>query len=250
MPKQIPPSDRLIAYIDFLGFKETIRDKPNFCLTLLKQLKKVKKPAINVIEKNSSKANSRFSDKQVSIFSDLMVISYPLADKQIYFDLLCVELALILQPLLARGVTARGVITQGSLYHADDIIFGEALIEAYEIERKIVRYPRIIISDSLINKLKKYTYHTETSLDLFLSKDFDGFRYLDLFKALRVHLGDCTVCKDDHKPYLRKVRNKIISNIDNKNLSIDAISKWRWLAKKYDEHIMGQKIEDTEMIRV
>jgi hypothetical protein len=151
MPKQLAPDNRLIAYIDFLGFKEIIKEKPNFCLTLLKKLKGIKTQAIRAIENDKKNGKQyRYADKQVSIFSDLIVISYPLAAKNLTFDFLCVELALFLQPLLAQGVIARGIITQGSLYHKEDIIFGEALIEAYELERKIARYPRIIISDSLI----------------------------------------------------------------------------------------------------
>lgn len=47
--------------------------------------------------------------------------------------------------LLATGLLLRGGITSGDMYVQDDIIFGPALTEAYLLEEKNAKVPRIII---------------------------------------------------------------------------------------------------------
>jgi hypothetical protein len=49
------------------------------------------------------------------------------------------------------GYTIRGAVTSGKLFHEGSIIiFGPALVRAYELERHMAVYPRIIIDPRLI----------------------------------------------------------------------------------------------------
>jgi hypothetical protein len=55
--------------------------------------------------------------------------------------------------LLAEGYFVRGAIVRGCLYHDDEMIFGEALVRAYDLETAVVKYPRIMIHSQVISKL-------------------------------------------------------------------------------------------------
>ncbi|HKO63492.1 MAG TPA: hypothetical protein VJV03_20170, partial [Pyrinomonadaceae bacterium] len=51
--------------------------------------------------------------------------------------------------LLKRGILCRGGIARGRMYHADGILFGEALVRAYDLERHVAKMPRIVIDDDV-----------------------------------------------------------------------------------------------------
>jgi hypothetical protein len=55
--------------------------------------------------------------------------------------------------LLHMGFLTRGAIVVGDLFHRDNVIFGPALLEAYQIESREAFYPRIIVSNKALEEL-------------------------------------------------------------------------------------------------
>lgn len=53
-----------------------------------------------------------------------------------------------------HGYLIRGAITVGDLYIDEDIIFGPALLEAYEAESKLATFPRVILCENAVNEYK------------------------------------------------------------------------------------------------
>src|SRR5438046_8242078 len=51
--------------------------------------------------------------------------------------------------LLSTGYFIRGAIVKGDLYHDDKMVFGPALVHAYNLERAVVDYPRIMLPYNL-----------------------------------------------------------------------------------------------------
>src|SRR4051794_26916634 len=62
------------------------------------------------------------------------------------------SLAGVAEMALRIGVLLRGGMDFGELYHQDGVVFGEALVRAYNLE-KSARVPRVLVSDSIIAKL-------------------------------------------------------------------------------------------------
>jgi hypothetical protein len=58
--------------------------------------------------------------------------------------------------LLNQGYFTRGAVVRGSLYHDDDMVFGDALLEAYNRENTIARFPRIMISREVVRNIDEY----------------------------------------------------------------------------------------------
>lgn len=62
----------------------------------------------------------------------------------------------------------RGTISVGDFYYDEDIVFGKALIEAYEAEKTLAVFPRVILCKSVIEALKNpnnRTYLPELLVD-------------------------------------------------------------------------------------
>lgn len=132
--------ERYCAFIDILGFREIVsqldRGKTHV-LTLIRLLGEIHQPKRGL----SSLANA---DLRVQSISDAVAISAAptpegLAQLFLATDALTIK-------LLSTGYFIRGAIAKGRLYHDDNMIFGEALVRAYQFESQIARYARLLIT--------------------------------------------------------------------------------------------------------
>lgn len=129
---------RIVAFVDILGFETMVEDSQ--ADTPLRR--KIKK-AMEIIRK-TAEAESENEDEKVSTFSDSAVISYRLQSRSSLFYLLIDIIQLQLE-LGALGIMIRGGIAIGDCYHDGKIIFGPAMNEAYRMESKIAKWPRVVI---------------------------------------------------------------------------------------------------------
>lgn len=72
------------------------------------------------------------------------------------------------------GWLVRGGITIGDFYIDDTIVWGPALLRAYELEDKLAIYPRIILDETVTSVLSISTIKND-----FVRVDKDGFRFLN-----------------------------------------------------------------------
>lgn len=107
--------------------------------------------------------------------------------------------------LLDNNVIIRGGIAIGKLRHTQTEIFGPAMNEAYYLESKIARYPRIVIYEDTVNDyLKKMadSDYDKKMLESILRKDAnEHIYYLD-------YLGNSEVFSsyDDYDMMLQMVK--------------------------------------------
>jgi hypothetical protein len=88
------------------------------------------------------------SPVNVSTFSDNVVISsVPHKDVTPYF---LREMASLQLMTASMGFLMRGGITVGDIIHDEEVVFGSALIRAYELESKIAVYPRIVVDEPVL----------------------------------------------------------------------------------------------------
>lgn len=153
------------AYLDFLGFSEASKDlddsdrqKVLDLLVNLVALRSEFRAAIS--DKNEGSGTSIFVAPAISTFSDHIVISYGLdslrentkMDERNIALLLLSQIQHLASAIAAAalriGFLIRGAATFGKLYHAHGVVFGEALVEAYQLESRTAVYPRIVLSSS------------------------------------------------------------------------------------------------------
>ena len=151
MNNDVKTTPHLVAYIDMLAGKEKINNDINN-----ENLNKVRNLYNNIFKhiKNSKNYDTRYID--INIFSDNILISskaYNETPKIIkrtiynFFDLIQ-EFQYM---ALSQSILLRGCIDYGNLFIDNNFVWGNSLINAYNIEQKQAIVPRIIFSNSAIN---------------------------------------------------------------------------------------------------
>ena len=171
----------IIAYIDFLGIKERMKKKNSYeSLHFLKALLEgVKKKATFI---QSINAIDNFS---IKVFSDNIVIAQKIQPDNVSDQIISIlNLVSLLQfeAFFQFDFPLRGGITIGDLFIDDSVVWGTGLIEAYQIESRLANYPRVIVSQKIIDE---YEGCQETSINLFamIKQDMDGYWFVDYLMA-------------------------------------------------------------------
>lgn len=150
-----------VAFIDILGFAQYVKDNS---LTPEKPL-----DLLNKFIDISKELNLR-DNLKITAFSDNIVISVPAKEPQPPFEYDTEYLNFILyinymqiHILLNIGILPiRGGITFGDFYH-DEILFGRAMIEAYNLERFHAFFPRIVVNPKFLEPNKFLAAHKSLS---------------------------------------------------------------------------------------
>ncbi|NNJ32660.1 hypothetical protein [Lacrimispora defluvii] len=146
---EIAYENRVVAFIDILGFKNHI----NATACDLKYRAKIFSIMnyLKMIEEENYKGTYSLSDlgKEVSVFSDSVVISYPLNYRGGVPGIM-LDIVYLQNTLLNEGILTRGGISIGDIIHKGNIVFGPAMIQAYTYESTCAKYPRVYVGGEVI----------------------------------------------------------------------------------------------------
>ncbi|MDD4169268.1 MAG: hypothetical protein PHD36_03250 [Desulfotomaculaceae bacterium] len=149
--------DRVIAYLDILGFRQKVNESSNSTEEMSRICSALKFLTYdyNKLYNSFYSSNDEFvkSGRRVTAFSDSIIISYPKNEETMIF--LLVDVMLLQAHLAFLGFMLRGGIAFGKVFHSGNIAFGPALVRAYELESKTAIYPRVILEK---NYFKEYDY--------------------------------------------------------------------------------------------
>lgn len=248
-------TDRIIAFIDILGFKQLIKDSINGSkLDADNSFNKLLN-LYDSIEKHLTKQLEEIiEDIEITRFSDCIVISVPANNKDCLFEL-CISLLHFQFEIFNRHkILMRGGVTQGKLVHTNKLLFGPAMNRAYQLESQLSIYPRIIIDPIVIENRKKLLtqlteendqYDIRNELNILLAKDktsmlkrdSDNFYYIDYINGMYHELDEP---EKMFELYLNNLNNCVISNIGDEKIS----HKFGWLKQKISfglKHYSGKK---------
>ncbi|MDL2216137.1 hypothetical protein LJB81_00220 [Desulfovibrio sp. OttesenSCG-928-M14] len=202
--------DRLVCFLDILGFKELVelsttpptavpyialgddrpRDAKGLCnlFESIHSLLQMHKDEHYAPDSERFKEHSQLRppifpkgdtpDFQFNVFSDSIVFS---ANRLCIDTLLlfCSLVETITSLLFECSTTCRGGIAWGKLFHKDNILFGPAMVDAYHLEQKAV-YPRVIVSSAVLNVLNSRDLDQLTKY--WITEDDDGYHFIDIIK--------------------------------------------------------------------
>jgi hypothetical protein len=174
------PERRLTVFLDILGFRDLVQQCPAEPARYL-----ALRGAFSYFGETKAriKANVlRPRDLQFISFSDSIVVSAPLSgftDQKLHMEwsYLVTELGALVLRLLKEGLLCRGGISIGWLYHRNNVLFGQGLIAAYDLETTHARYPRILVSGEVAKRFGEEL----------LIRDSDGFYLLNIFNFAENH---------------------------------------------------------------
>lgn len=221
------PSNHIIAYIDILGTKQTIKNKDS-TRKLIEAYNDVlgnNDAFLKNLQLYEEKNKDNFTPEKVNlkIFTDNILLYVPYSQDNFFWAFIKIvyyltRIHLIL--LLKHNLLIRGGVSLGSLYADDKFVIGDGIERAYIIEEKRAKYPRIILDKFIIKKIKEDTHKEKTIYDeKLITTDFDGELFIDYLSKL----------KQNELDELENSILKTLSEMNKSNSDDGACSKWNWL---------------------
>jgi hypothetical protein len=176
--------NRIILFLDFLGFKEIV-ERTEADRQYLHNLL----DAIDLLHQVARDDAELSKSQRITTFSDSVVLSYAVDEESAVFYLLT-DVTFAIIDLAIKGFIVRGAITLGKLIHTNKYLVGPAMIHAYELESKVAKYPRVLVDAKLISVARKAhaSHHTRTETDFQIPKDhLDELKSHGRLKMRRSH---------------------------------------------------------------
>jgi hypothetical protein len=214
--------DRLLAFIDILGFSERV-------LRSGKDQKLGQEILHFFVSLKTLLARFQSDDFAVTLFSDTLCVS---SREPPNFSSFCCGLSLIATSLLGLSYTVRGAVSRGLLHHKGDIIFGPCLVRAHNLENTLAMFPRIIIDPDL-----EVNLDPEGGLFEPIYADPDGLRCVNYLSPVLLEV----VFRLMGLP-AQQLRAEIKANIDRMlSATTDerALQKLRWLHHYAERTVSG-----------
>ena len=218
-----------VAFLDILGFKNLVNNQQFTCQDILNLYDYLEYRHKEFFEGESESLRNSIKMK---IMSDSICL-YTEADSPNALFLLLAYCVTFQHDLLVQTpcVLIRGGITVGGMYAKGDVTFGPALTEAYLIEEKNAKVPRIIIRketlDSGMNNIDK---DKKELIYRWIFRDDDAFYALDYFRLL--------VERDDKEALVQV--NLAVSDQLDKTIDESIRQKYLYVEKRINKWIEGK----------
>lgn len=226
--KEYKTTESIVAFIDILGSSHAIEKDSEGTLNIIH---KVYDDSISQFQRVFANHNIR---PQIRIYSDNITIYHPCPDeiiKQVFYNI-AIMCAVIQEKMIANGFLVRGGITKGDFYCDNVLIWGRALVHAYDLESNIAIYPRIIVDPELVANLELFTKPDDPinkNQSKWIFQDYDGLVYID-------YLHDFTCLNNPFciNIFLDDIEQKIGSS---QNLKVTQKYLWQrsYLLRKHKE---------------
>jgi hypothetical protein len=214
---------RVVAFIDVLGFRELVRrmeTEPDL-------VERVHHALLGIRVKEDGIYADEDHKVEMTSFSDCAVFSAPEGQES---DVLR-RLTYLSRDLMSNGILSRGAVVLGKVHHRERILFGPAIVTAYEAELHVAKYPRIFVSDEVKARVQaadspERAYHPARAL----VRDVDGCWFLDPFIAI---VGANPI---GLQVTFQRIGLSIQSGLRRALLArqLDIVAKHRWLAVRFN----------------
>ena len=176
------------AYFDILGFSNKIQNED---LEFFEKYLTVLDTEIKYLDKTHDFYDrDGYKTFELKIFTDNFVLGYPWQDQfgESELGYLYEVLSHIQFNFIKNGIFIKGAISLSKLFMDENIVLGNALIEAYQLEDKKAIYPRIILSDDAQKVVKEHIGYYGNPKDSPQSnqylKDKDGYYFVNYLYGL------------------------------------------------------------------
>jgi len=240
---------RAIAFIDILGFREIIAalDAAEASELWESVINSVQELAAWEDVSRTETSKDYFGGREVTAFSDCAVMSYPINAPGLVK--LILDSGILTLTMLAKGRLSRGAITVGSLYHSGRTVFGQGMIDAYDLERTSAIYPRLLVSDVAARMF--FDEHKGSQIDVSstaIRQDKDGMWFVPILdygwpggERVRMRLEPELVAT---------ARHCIEEGLDKYRGQPRKYAKYDWLARYFNESIADYPEPRPQQIRI
>jgi hypothetical protein len=185
------------------------------------------------------------SELPAAVFSDTLVIAAPIRSKQLEPVTvlgLVTQGALAQLGLIEQGLFARGGLAVGDFHIHDNLIFGRALVDAYERENKDAVHPRVILDKPVEAMLRERGAGEDVDdAGSFLSCDEDGWVFID-------YLGPVFDSYEDARPRLKAHRDALVAKLAQHSKERRHWEKYRWVAEYHNDAVRTRAADGAELL--
>ncbi len=230
----------VVVYLDILGYREIMErcrsgDDGN---TELRRLKAALAESSRWVKDDvwSDRMPARWVTK---VFTDNIVIGSPVSDPSRLAEPEIVglfgNLGFFQLSMLRHGYFVRGSIAVGDLYMDSDVVFGPALLEAYDAEQRLARDPRIVLAPSVAKLVEQhwewYGGVERAPHNRSLLRDADGQVFVDYLEetvlVAEQEAGPFTDTLEEHK---EAVETRLAAHRSEPRIW----SKYEWVARYHN----------------
>jgi hypothetical protein len=185
-----------------------------------------------------------------AFFSDTLVVAAPIEPgrEESAVGGLLAQSSWLQCDLTLRGYFVRGALTVGKLHLHDGLLFGPALVEAYDLEMKRAHHPRIILGrralDVMTQTLESYEEPASAPHNWELLRDQDGETFVD-------YLGSSIVdyVLDPAELGLEQHRDLLTERLEVHRRVRKTWEKYRWCAE-YHNAVCDRFFGSSPQLRV
>lgn len=238
-PESTGYRDCVVTFIDILGFRSIVsRSSPDEVEEIVRL---VQRHAGSDDKASAEELGLDLEDMpwtRTIFFSDSIVRVRPYDDVahdgSLFHELL--DLVHAQGELVYRGIFIRGGLTIGKLYHRDNVLFGPAMVQAYDLESQFAKYPRIIVDPVALaalqtdKRLRREGHRLNEEREYIrklLRFSEDGLHYVDYLGALRDEMDDYDAFPD----FLAQVKEHIVTNATAAKGNLAVFQKYLWSAR-------------------
>ena len=201
-PKEPILMPAFVLYADILGFRDLTKRafEAGKGTDFLRRIKRSLDSAYEVVREAGTWSEEFPYPLDIKFFTDNVVVAYPLsAPEHDYGESELIELLMLfayVQAILAAdGFFLRGAIAYGDHYQDDAIVYGDALIEAYELDLS-GGPPRLVIAPSAECQIRRQLTSYGGLVphhDLLLEDPADGSLFVNYLETAYSNLPDAPV---------------------------------------------------------
>jgi len=175
-----------------------------------------------------------------AVFSDSLVIAAPVPSPELERTTI---LGLITQGafaqlgLIEQGLFVRGGVAIGDFHIHNGLIFGRALVDAYERESRDAVHPRVILDRPVEETLRKDGVKDDGELGNLLMCDEDGWSFID-------YLGPLFDAVQDARPRMQAHRETLMARLADYSKDRRRWEKYRWVAE-YHNQVVNTRLPDA-----
>lgn len=229
------------AFIDVLGFNKKIEDsfKSKNEHDLFLRFHSVANPFLK--QMNEDLKDSYLCAK---VFTDNIVLAYPLIsdDGESEFGFTIWTLLEYQLHMALEGFFVRGGLAIGDLFMDDYMVYGTGILNAYGLENKIARDPRIVLSDEVTERLRShlkfYANPKSSPQNHHVLIDADGKAFLNYLSELIYDDGEEYLVNWDD---LAKHKEQIIKAVEENYSNPEIWSKYFWLVN-YHNYFCSEQV--------
>lgn len=240
----------MVCTVDILGFSQMITESCNneYGNNLLKEINFLINKNKQCIIKN------KYSQGKIKIYTDNMIVGYPIKDNgEEELNEILDNVSEYQFNLAIEGLFVRGGVSVGDFYINEDIVFGPALLDAHYVESELACYPRIVLDNKTVKRLKKYikNYDIAPQRNKILI-DNDGQWFLNYLNTIFKHYTNCSNQYEFEKMQIEllfKHKDKIEEMLDLYKQNIRVWDKYVWIAN-YHNYFCNINFPNEKKLRI